>query len=392
MQSKICLNMIVKNESKTLPILFKSIHKIIDYYVITDTGSTDNTIQLIHNEMNKYNIKGKIYEEKWVNFGYNRQKALEYAVKHSKDENYNYILIIDADEELYYQDKNFFKHLDKSNYGIIRKYGDIEYYLPALLNIKNNNQYQWQWKGVVHNYVKSILPSDSDISQKELDITNIDRDQVYIRSYINKGSKTHGLTYNEKYLKDVDILNKELEKDPNDSRSQFYLATSYDNAKMYKEAFKAYQKRIQMNGYKEEIFYSLYRMGGIMINDQEPFSKVLPILLNAYEIVPNRIESIYLLVGYSIINKLYNIGYLLGKSVAYKRNTESMLFIDQNIYDYKMLDAYSICAYWSGDYVESRHACEILLSENKIPEEYKERIKQNLKFSIEKIIEKEMQK
>ena len=43
----VCLNMIVKNESKTLPVLLKTVREIIDYYVIVDTGSEDCTPALI---------------------------------------------------------------------------------------------------------------------------------------------------------------------------------------------------------------------------------------------------------------------------------------------------------------------------------------------------------
>jgi glycosyltransferase involved in cell wall biosynthesis len=44
---KICLNMIVKNESKTIKRLLESVISIIDYYVICDTGSTDDTIKIV---------------------------------------------------------------------------------------------------------------------------------------------------------------------------------------------------------------------------------------------------------------------------------------------------------------------------------------------------------
>ena len=40
----ICLNMIVKDEAANLERLFASLYKSIDYYVISDTGSSDNTI------------------------------------------------------------------------------------------------------------------------------------------------------------------------------------------------------------------------------------------------------------------------------------------------------------------------------------------------------------
>ena len=44
---KICLNMIVKNESRVIIRLLDSVVKILDGYCICDTGSTDNTIFLI---------------------------------------------------------------------------------------------------------------------------------------------------------------------------------------------------------------------------------------------------------------------------------------------------------------------------------------------------------
>ena len=62
MQQTICLNMIVKNESaiieQTLSNLLSKIK--IDYYVISDTGSTDNTKQIIKNFFDSKNILGEI--------------------------------------------------------------------------------------------------------------------------------------------------------------------------------------------------------------------------------------------------------------------------------------------------------------------------------------------
>ena len=43
----LCLNMIVKNESKIITRLLESVLPIIDTYCICDTGSTDNTIEVI---------------------------------------------------------------------------------------------------------------------------------------------------------------------------------------------------------------------------------------------------------------------------------------------------------------------------------------------------------
>lgn len=55
----LCLNMIVKNESKIITRLFDSVSEIIDCYCICDTGSTDNTINIIQEYFSK-----KIFLEK----------------------------------------------------------------------------------------------------------------------------------------------------------------------------------------------------------------------------------------------------------------------------------------------------------------------------------------
>ena len=75
----LCLNMIVKNESKIILRLLQSVLSIIDTYIICDTGSTDNTPEIITNFFNTHNIKGEVIYEPFKNFGYNRTYAFNYA-------------------------------------------------------------------------------------------------------------------------------------------------------------------------------------------------------------------------------------------------------------------------------------------------------------------------
>ena len=56
----LCLNSIVKNESKIITRMLSSVVDIIDTYCICDTGSTDNTIEIITEFFDSRNIKGKI--------------------------------------------------------------------------------------------------------------------------------------------------------------------------------------------------------------------------------------------------------------------------------------------------------------------------------------------
>ena len=68
MNNTICLNMIVKNESKIITRLFDSVYKIIDYYCICDTGSTDDTIDIIKEYFKGKNIPGEIIKKKICKF------------------------------------------------------------------------------------------------------------------------------------------------------------------------------------------------------------------------------------------------------------------------------------------------------------------------------------
>jgi len=67
----ICLCVIVKNEEKVLKRLIDSCSLIIDYWVIIDTGSTDGTIKLIHDEL-EGKILGELGYSTFKNFSFGK--------------------------------------------------------------------------------------------------------------------------------------------------------------------------------------------------------------------------------------------------------------------------------------------------------------------------------
>ena len=91
-ENGVCLNMIIKNESKNMPRLFENLHKYIKYFVICDTGSTDNTVKVIEEVAEKYNIDGEVYTEPFKNFGYNR--SYSYNLTLETEANFKYVLFL----------------------------------------------------------------------------------------------------------------------------------------------------------------------------------------------------------------------------------------------------------------------------------------------------------
>lgn len=46
---------------------------------------------------------------------------------------------------------------------------------------------------------------------------------------------------------------------------------------------------------------------------------------------------------------------------------------------------FSVCSYWAGDYKTALECAKILLREKKMPEHYIQRIKDNMKFCVDKL-------
>ena len=93
----ICLNMIVKDESH---IIQETLRKLCDkinfsYWVICDTGSTDNTPKIIEDFFKSRGISGEMFYDNWKNFAHNRTLALSRAFKKT-----DLLLVFDADDEI----------------------------------------------------------------------------------------------------------------------------------------------------------------------------------------------------------------------------------------------------------------------------------------------------
>jgi hypothetical protein len=70
------LCMIVKYDSNVVLRCLESVRPIVDYVLIEDTGSTDGTQTIIRDWLSRVGLSGKVYDQPWQDFGYNRSHAL----------------------------------------------------------------------------------------------------------------------------------------------------------------------------------------------------------------------------------------------------------------------------------------------------------------------------
>ena len=342
---RICLNMIVKDEAHIIEETLNSIKDYICFWVISDTGSTDNTIEIIEKFFKKHNIPGKIFQEKWKDFGANRTLALKSCHKYRKK--FDYIWVFDADD-LVVGDLVFPEDKTVDMYSL--KYGDGFTYMRHQLF---NSHEKWNYVGVLHEYPKCI--SKKDPTAKAIE------GNYYIDSR-RLGARNKNA---DKYTRDVKTLLKGLKDEPKNERYMFYLAQSYMDAKDLKNAIKWYQKRIDMKGWFEEVYYSYYRIATCMQELKYDWDIVEKAFLKAWQYLPSRAEPLY------EISKHYNQINNFNKAYPYSKQASSLpfpdkqlLFLYKEVYDYKASQEHLICSHYIKKYSESFDIGNKLLNSN----------------------------
>ncbi len=132
----LCLNMIVKNEGKIITRLLESVSQIIDTYCICDTGSTDDTANIITKFFEEKGITGKIIEEPFQDFAYNRSHALKKCFGMS-----DYVILLDADMVLKIGDFDKKTLSQADSFCLLQ--GSDDFYYQNMRIVKNNGLYSY---------------------------------------------------------------------------------------------------------------------------------------------------------------------------------------------------------------------------------------------------------
>jgi len=357
--NKICLNMIVKNEESVLRRLFDSVKDIIDYWVISDTGSTDSTLEIL--EAFKSEVPGEYHQDEWVDYSYNRN----IAINHAKGKG-DYILFLDADEIISKQG-NFDKNtLTADRYDLELHLGGLRYWRPMLVK----NTLDWRYEGKCHEYLHCTA------------VQSIDRcNSLSIIDFYDGGNRS------TKFQREIALLLKGIEEEPTNSRYMFYIAQTYYDNSMFTEAIAWYQKRIDMGGWYEEVWHSLYKKALCSEKIPELKNQVSGNYLHAYQYDPRRCEPLYHLCQYYRLMNWNESAVIFGnQAIKIKYPSWCSLFVDETIYQWKVFDELSVAEYNIGMYALSYHHCiEALKSEN-IDQNNKLRIEANAKFSLERMV------
>lgn len=352
----ICLCAIVKDESHVIKRMIDSCRDIIDYWVIVDTGSKDDTKDIITRELE--GIPGELLDSTWVNFGVNRTQLVE-AAKGKAD----YLLLLDADMVLSiseYFDKSLFSH----NAYYVKYQGDIDF--AQLLFVKSS--LSWHYIGVTHEHISAKGVGKTPVTN-----------QFTIIHHADGGHRP------EKLTRDITLLTKAIEDNPNESRNYFYLAQSYANLGNWEKAIELYTKRVERGGWEEEVFYSLFQIGSLHYQLGHEGEAIQQFLL-AYNYRPTRFEPLYMLGSIYRLQKKYHLAIMFLEklqSLPYPR--KDLLFVHKIFYDYLADFELGISYYWVGEFEKAVTHCTKVKNHPDVPKYILKQNEDNMKFSTDKL-------
>jgi glycosyltransferase involved in cell wall biosynthesis len=344
-----------------------SVAPYISYWVIVDTGSKDKTKEVIKETMDSLGIEGELHERPWVNFEVNRTESLEFA-KGKCD----YRWIIDADDTFHIENPsiNPFAGLNKEPdcYQILYKLNSLQYHRAQVVKSDQN----WVYKGVLHEYLH--LEDKENISQGIVP-------NSYVIADISPLKRASSLE--EKYSNDAKILEEALVKEPDNARYQFYLAQSYRDSEQLEKSVEAYQKRIEMGGWEEEVYYSMYMIAKIKEKLGFPDEEIISLYSKAWEYRPNRLECVFHVMRKLRAQSRFLLSFAYGDVAIKTKGTSDILFLETEIWQWRLLDEYSLASYYIGNPEIALEKTSAIVNSsffNNLHPEEKTRLHKNIEF------------
>ncbi|MBF8263606.1 MAG: hypothetical protein HW387_1271 [Parachlamydiales bacterium] len=343
--------MIVKDESAVIRRCLASVKPFIDCWVIVDTGSVDGTQTIIREFLKE--IPGELHERPWIDFAYNRNAALDLAKNKCK-----YLLLIDADERLECLKSFAMPELVYDFYVVIVLVeGQIRIHRELLIK----SSLDWKWVGAVHEGITCTRAKSYQVLQ---DVVNI---------AAQDGQRSRNP---KKFLQDAQMLEKAIEKDPKNGRNVFYLAFSYDVGGEYASALKNYEKRVEMAGFAEEVFYSLYRKAWLQEQLKMSADTVIASYSSAYLYRPTRAEPLFCLANYYIKNQIPLMGYFVSKNAIAIPLPNDTVLVDYPVYSYRLLEQHADSCFLLKKYDETIASYRKLLANKDLPDDDRQKIVQ----------------
>lgn len=343
------LCIMVKNGGPQFETMLQQNMNIIDKWTILDTGSTDDTLDIIKRTL-VGKKKGELYEEPFINFRDSRNRLLDLAGTACK-----YTLMLDDTYVIEGDLRSFLNETRgdqlSDSYTLYIKSDDTLYGSNRVIKSDRNLRYVHKIHEVItdKNNINIVIPQErASIDDRRFD-------------YMEKR------TYDRKKL-DLKLLYEEVDENPHDPRAYYYLAQTYNLLEDYEKALYYFKKRAEFtnSGFNQERIDALFESARIMnFKLNNPWSECEEMYNKCYMADPTRPESLYFIgvhyylenvmeTAYKYFKRAFEIGFPIHCQYSLKP-TLSFHFLPKFLC--------KIC-YDMNDYCLGKASAELFLSNN----------------------------
>ena len=336
--------LMVKNESLRIHVSLTSVLGFASTIIIYDTGSTDNTINIIVKFCKKYKLSLYVKYGTFVDFSTSRNVLLDFA---DTVPNVNFYLMMDCNDELQNGPDliKFCNNIKKDNAFFLKQSWKsgiyINYYNIRLIRSKCG----WRYKGVIHEYIC-----------KEGEEANIRVPGVILFQDRTKDDNKSFI----RFTKDKELLLGEYNSKNRTPRTVYYLAQTFECLEDKENAIKYYSERMGLIGFFEERYQAAYHVGMLYREMNRPFEQYVGYFLFSFGIM-HRSEPLVRIAEYYISKQQWSQAYFYLKESCKIITPDCGLFLDVELYNYYRWHLMGIVAYYVKEYEDGLNACKIAI-------------------------------
>jgi tetratricopeptide (TPR) repeat protein len=342
---RVCLSAIVKDEEKVIVRFLTNNKYAFDRFDITDTGSTDKTVNLTTQFFEQHRLSGQVHYFAWVDdFG----KAKSYALERSKEQGCEHIVFLDADEEMWSSKMKPLTSAEQQTF-----FRDMDRMCPVVCNaqIYSHGAKWWRSFAIAGNIKESRFFGSR---HEYVDSANHGPTTYLENYYVNarRDQTRHDREKNSLILDGL-ALERDAAKGVNVGRSLYYAGQSYEQGGDLERALTLYRKRVKSDGWNQEKFIAQLRIG-IILQNLNGFNESIAAFFDAMKIDDTRSEPYYYLAKGFRNDENFMACYMMAKEGALKKISTDHLFADENIFTVAVHDEAAVCSSYLPQYrVES---------------------------------------
>ena len=185
-----------------------------------------------------------------------------------------------------------------------------------------------------------------------------------------------------------DLLLAEVERNPEDAESVFYLAQSYFDLGDFANARNWFTRRIEMGGFEEQVYCAMYGVAESMSRLGAPWPDVEDAYLRAWDFRPTRAEPLFVIAQRYRCDQRYRLGYLFAQRAAEIPFPDGeVLFTRADVYAWRVTDEQAVCASWIGKHAEAFTLWRRVLARPDVPDGDRQRIAANRDICAQAMID-----